>query len=169
MNAFRFHSTWPCVALVCLGTIAAPAAIPSESGTITACYTKQQGLLSPKGSLRTVDAASQCYSHETALTWNQQGQAGPPGPAGAQGAPGALGYELVQSEHIVIGAGGTYYTYCPEGKTAIGAGFFLDRGVIITAFKRHHLSPSTWEATAHDTGSDGGRLDITVTCVAASD
>jgi hypothetical protein len=70
------------------------AAIPNDNGTITGCYTNNAPLLGlgqPKGSLRVVDAAGQCHGHETALTWNQQGQPGPAGPAGPAGPVGPAG------------------------------------------------------------------------------
>jgi hypothetical protein len=68
------------------------AAIPGGDGTITACYTKQAALFGPpQGSLRVIDAASQCRSNETALSWNQKGQPGPAGPAGQAGPQGPLG------------------------------------------------------------------------------
>lgn len=81
------------VGAVFSGALAA-AAIPEPDGTITGCYRTNAGLLHPQGSLRVVNAPSECRSSETALTWNQQGQPGPqgkPGPAGRQGNPGPKG------------------------------------------------------------------------------
>jgi hypothetical protein len=67
------------------------ATIPSPDGTVTACYTKAPGLLSPQGSLRVVDSADQCRSNETAISWNQRGPQGPAGPKGDTGANGDTG------------------------------------------------------------------------------
>lgn len=45
------------------------AAIPGANGTITACDTKQPGLLEPQGALRVVDSPTQCRNSEVALSW----------------------------------------------------------------------------------------------------
>ena len=64
------------------------AAVPAPSGSITACVkTKGGDDGGAKGSLRVVDAASDCKKNEQALSWNQQGPAGPSGAAGPAGAP----------------------------------------------------------------------------------
>ena len=70
-------------ALLVVGGIAY-ASIPDGSGTIHACYQKNQG------ALRVIDTdkAQTCSSSETPLSWNQtgqQGQQGPPGPPGPTG------------------------------------------------------------------------------------
>jgi hypothetical protein len=64
-------------ALLVVGGIAY-ANIPDGSGTIHACYQKNQG------ALRVIDTdkAQNCSSSETPLSWNQTGQQGPPGPTG---------------------------------------------------------------------------------------
>jgi Collagen triple helix repeat (20 copies) len=82
------------LAITLLSSGLAMAAIPSEDGTITACYSRDGGLLTPRGALRVVDSADECRRGENALTWNQEGQpgpAGPVGPTGPQGEPGAQG------------------------------------------------------------------------------
>lgn len=64
------------------------AQIPDSSGVIHACYNKSSG------ALRVIDpsAGRPCApTGETALTFNQQGQAGAAGPAGATGSAGAAG------------------------------------------------------------------------------
>ena len=78
------------VAALALGALAY-AAIPAADGSITACFTKTLTLLGPKGSLRVVNAASECGAHESVLTWNQRGPAGTPGATGATGAQGPVG------------------------------------------------------------------------------
>jgi hypothetical protein len=73
------------------------AAIPSSSGTISACKDN-------KGVLKVIDAEAgqTCAGNAQPLTWNQQGAAGPAGP---QGAPGtARAYAFVEPySHTVIG------------------------------------------------------------------
>jgi type VI secretion system secreted protein Hcp len=58
------------------------ATIPGTDGVIHGCYNKA-------GVLRVIDptAGGACASGETALEWNQQGQAGPPGPPGGPAEP----------------------------------------------------------------------------------
>jgi hypothetical protein len=58
--------------IVALGG-AAFAAIPDSNGTIHGCYQKTNG------TLRVVDASSDCRSSELGLDWNQKGPPGPPG------------------------------------------------------------------------------------------
>jgi len=57
------------VALLVAGGFAV-AAIPGPGGTITGCYSNTDG------SLRVVNAATDCSVAETVLTWNQTGPAG---------------------------------------------------------------------------------------------
>jgi hypothetical protein len=71
------------VAIV-LATGVAWAAIPDAGGVIHGCYTKA-------GTLRVVEAESQCKSTETALHWNQQGLKGDPGTPGVPGERGLPG------------------------------------------------------------------------------
>jgi hypothetical protein len=59
-------------------------AIPDSNGVIHGCYT------TATGSLRVVNASSECFVTETALDWGQQG---PPGATGAQGPAGADGVQ----------------------------------------------------------------------------
>ena len=70
-------------ALLVVGGIAY-ASIPDGSGTIHACYQKNQG------ALRVIDTdkAQTCSSSENALTWSQTGPQGQPG---QQGPPGPTG------------------------------------------------------------------------------
>jgi hypothetical protein len=54
------------------------ATIPSEDGTLNACYDK------PTGALRLVNSSpSDCAADEHGVTWNQTGPPGPPGPSAA--------------------------------------------------------------------------------------
>ncbi len=60
----------------------------SASSTLTACVNETNG------NMRLVGSASDCRQHETAVTWNVEGQAGatgPTGPTGAQGPQGPTG------------------------------------------------------------------------------
>jgi hypothetical protein len=63
------------------------AAIPSSSGQISACFSKQGG------ALRVIDRAKGqgCRSTERLLVWNQRGIHGAAGARGATGATGATG------------------------------------------------------------------------------
>jgi hypothetical protein len=123
------------------------AAIPSADGTITACYTRNAGLLTARGSLRVVDSTSHCQSNETALSWSERGPQGPqgpqgvagdqgpqgaqgiqgpqgaPGPTGPQGPAGAAGtsgYEIVEVNLRSLQATFQAYAKCPTGKRAVG-------------------------------------------------
>ena len=69
------------VALLAFGGVAL-ATIPGSGGAISGCYAKKDG------SLRVIDATTQCRSGENALTWNQTGPQGPKGDAGAEGRGG---------------------------------------------------------------------------------
>jgi len=81
-------------ALLVVGGIAY-ASIPDGSGTIHACYQKNQG------ALRVIDTdkAQTCSSSENALTWSQTGpqgqpgQQGPPGPTGPSDVWSVDGYQ----------------------------------------------------------------------------
>jgi hypothetical protein len=60
----------------------------SVSSTLTACANQTNG------DMRLVGSASDCRQHETAVTWNVEGQTGttgPTGPTGPQGPTGATG------------------------------------------------------------------------------
>src|SRR5690349_23719555 len=74
---------------------AAVAAIPSPSGTIYACYQKDNspipGAPYYKGDVRIRDQAEACKSIEIRISWNSVGQTGATGPAGATGAVGPTG------------------------------------------------------------------------------
>src|SRR4051812_30929539 len=76
----------PAGAALGAGAAIAAAAIPSADGTISACYQADGG-----GSVRFVDAAGNCSTNETSITWNQKGPAGAQGPAGRAGAAGPAG------------------------------------------------------------------------------
>jgi hypothetical protein len=123
------------------------AAIPAGDGTITACYTRNPGLLSARGSLRVIDSTSQCQGNETPLSWSQRGPQGPqggqgpagpvgpqgdPGPQGVQGPQGATGpqgpagangvsgYEIIEVAVPSLEPTFQAYAYCPAGKRAVG-------------------------------------------------
>jgi hypothetical protein len=86
------------------------AAIPSSSGTISACKDN-------KGALKVIDAEAgqTCSANQQLLTWNQQG---PPGQSGVSG------YEVVEADSVSNDstaekvAGAT----CPNGKVPVGGG-----------------------------------------------
>jgi len=65
------------------GTSAAVTGTGAEK--ITACRNETNGLL------RVVTEASDCRTHESAISWDVQGPAGPQGPPGEQGPPGPAG------------------------------------------------------------------------------
>jgi hypothetical protein len=78
--------------MVALGGVAF-AAIPDSTGTIHACYQKNNG------NLRVVESAGACRNGEVPIEWNQRGDPGPPGPPGP-GGTGAheLAYDSQASE-----------------------------------------------------------------------
>jgi hypothetical protein len=63
----------------------AVAQIPDANGIVHSCYARSGG------AIRIVDEGVACKNGETALSWNQKGQAGPAGPAGAAGPAGPAG------------------------------------------------------------------------------
>jgi hypothetical protein len=121
------------------------AAIPAADGTITACFTQSAGLQGPKGSLRVVDAASQCRAGETALTWGRQGLRGPDGPAGPAGPAGAAG---------TAGAAGAQGQPGPQG-TQGPAGPAGVSGRRITFDSRSGLEDRLFDAHAEAVCADG--------------
>jgi hypothetical protein len=100
-------------AFLALAAGVAYSAIPSSSGTITACKDN-------KGVLKVIDAeaGATCNANQQLLTWNQQGPAGPAGPAGISG------YQVVSSmtEGGPNNSAVTAMASCPEGKVPIGGG-----------------------------------------------
>ncbi len=67
------------VASVIAATAGIALAVPGDGGAIQGCYQKNNG------QLRVVDAATDCRSSESSLSWSQTG------PAGAIGLPGHRG------------------------------------------------------------------------------
>ena len=108
---------WKWKALAVVGVVsslafaaAALAAIPGASGTISACYAKNNGVL------RVIDAqaGARCDANkEKALAWNQQG---PPGPQGAQGAQGSQGPAGLQGTPGSVGPQGAPGPVGHEGR-----------------------------------------------------
>ena len=102
------------------------AAIPNESGVISACYNTSRGIL------RIVDEPSDCTSSETPLSWNQQGPPGEPGEEGPAGEPGVAGFtEVVETFNIDLrreggGFSGLALAVCPSGKVATGGGYVVN-------------------------------------------
>lgn len=76
---------------VIVGGGVAFASIPGADGTITGCYTTRAGVFDAKGTVRVVEAASDCRTSETVLRWNEKGQPGPAGPVGLTGPEGPQG------------------------------------------------------------------------------
>jgi hypothetical protein len=71
-----------------VGASVASATIPDSGGVIHGCLQTQNGVLSPKGSLRVIDPSTgaSCKSSEQPISWNQtgpQGTKGDPGPSTA--------------------------------------------------------------------------------------
>jgi hypothetical protein len=110
---------------VLLGGGVAWAAIPAADGTITACYLNRPDSDDPQGSLRVVDAPSQCRSNEAALSWNQQGPVGPPGPQGEPGPVGAQGLAGDQGEPGAPGPVGPAGPAGPTGPAGISRARFV--------------------------------------------
>jgi hypothetical protein len=73
--------------LAATGAAVALGAIPDSSGVIHGCYT------TASGSLRVVNASSECFVTETPLDWNQEGPVGATGSQGPQGLAGAQGIQ----------------------------------------------------------------------------
>jgi hypothetical protein len=94
---------------------AAFAAIPDGAGVIHGCYDNVSG------SVRVFDSAGGapkgCGNKETALTWNQQGQAGAPGPQGPVGPAGPAGPVGPQGPKGETGAKGDIGLQGPKGDT----------------------------------------------------
>jgi hypothetical protein len=94
--------------LIALGTTTALAVIPDSGGVIHGCYLKSIG------TLRVVNAASDCTKLEVSIQWSQTGPAGPKGDTGAQGPKGdtgAAGAQGPKGDTGVAGAQG------PKGDT----------------------------------------------------
>ena len=68
-----------------IATAVALAAIPDSNGVIHGCYA------TASGSLRVVNASSECFVTETPLDWGVEGPAGAAGSQGPQGLPGVAG------------------------------------------------------------------------------
>jgi Collagen triple helix repeat (20 copies) len=89
-----------------IATAVALAAIPDSNGVIHGCYT------TASGSLRVVNASSECFVTETPLDWGVEGPAGAAGSQGPQGVPGAAG---IQGPTGLAGADGLPGLAGPQG------------------------------------------------------
>jgi Collagen triple helix repeat (20 copies) len=179
----RFKRLSIAVAAVAATTVAGVgyAAVPGSDGTIHACYDNVSGQMR----LYDVedDSPRSCGSKETAVSWNQEGQAGPAGPmgetgpagpAGSQGPTGPQGEPGVSGRVVVTGASTrdssyskSVAVYCPPGKRVIGGGVRLSGtgdwigqyGVAITdSWPHDYYNPSTdgrtgWGAAAQEHSS----------------
>ena len=105
-------------ALAASGAAVAFAAIPSQSGEITACYGKVTGLI------RVIDseAGQKCTNLERPLNWNQQGQPGPVGPAGPSGATHVVARRGTPTT-LQPNEGGSSTAKCHSGEVATGGGY----------------------------------------------
>jgi hypothetical protein len=65
------------------------AALVASDGTIKACVI--QTTSGTQANTRIIDETASCTSSQTAVSWNQRGQAGPAGPTGPPGQPGQPG------------------------------------------------------------------------------
>src|SRR5438105_15209075 len=72
-------------AIASAGVAYSSASGASSTSTLTACVNQTNG------NMRLVGSASECRQHESAVTWNVEGQAGPTGPTGPTGAQGPQG------------------------------------------------------------------------------
>lgn len=116
----RFQFTWlrrpslmtfALVGLLIAVSGLASASVPSASGVITGCYSKD-------GSLRVIDAEAgqQCSNKEKTLPWSQTGPQGIPG---IPGRPGATGPQGVQGEIGPIGPTGPMGLHGLAGATGM--------------------------------------------------
>ena len=85
------------VVFAAIAAAVAFGAIPDSNGVIHGCYT------TATGSLRVVNASSECFVTETALDWGAQGPAGATGSQGVQGVAGAQGATGAQGPQGPIG------------------------------------------------------------------
>ena len=115
------------MAVLATGSIAARAAIPSNSGLITACRDTKSG------ALRAIDAdlGQLCKASEARLTWNQAGVPGPAGPQGPKGDTGAQGpvgpNGLSIARRVEVRTNFEHVTVqCNPGEIAVSGGFFLN-------------------------------------------
>lgn len=92
-----------------IGTAVALAAIPDSNGVIHGCYT------TASGSLRVVDASSECFVTETPLDWGAEGPAGPTGSQGPQGVAGPAGSQGPAGPQGATGADGVIGPTGPAG------------------------------------------------------
>ena len=81
------------------------------SGTLTACVNDTNG------NMRLVASASDCRQHESAVTWNAEGQTGATGPTGPQGPTGASGPTGPQGVQGPTGPQGVQGPTGPQGAT----------------------------------------------------
>lgn len=81
------------------------------SGTLTACVNDTNG------NMRLVASASDCRQHESAVTWNAEGQTGATGPTGPQGPTGPSGPTGPQGVQGPTGPQGVQGPTGPQGAT----------------------------------------------------
>jgi hypothetical protein len=91
------------------------ATIPSNDGTINACYGNLTGFV------RIIDSASdKCRPWETPISWNQTGPAGPPG-------KGLV--TMAWSDWVSVPAGEIRFAsaVCPRGSVALGSAYHAEK------------------------------------------
>lgn len=119
-----------CALLIGLTAAMASASIPADDGVINGCYVNRTG------QLRVIDSSTeQCRSHETALSWQQQG---PQGPAGPEGPPGPQGMRGEQGASGADGRDGVDGKDGAPGPGSAGKAWFAhdDRQPGVKAVKR---------------------------------
>jgi hypothetical protein len=116
--------------------------------TISACYSRNNGLL------RIIGSGEECRPDETALEWNQQGPPGPQGPAGPQGPTGPVGPEgpagpaggladrEIVTQDFTVPRSTLEFTYvvtaaCPPGKLVTGGGYEIGQDGV-NEFRESH-------------------------------
>jgi hypothetical protein len=169
-------------AIVCAGV--AYSSGGSTSSTLTACVNDTNG------NMRLVGSASDCRQHESAVSWNGEGQTGATGPTGPQGptgqqgatgttgpqgptgADGVSGYQIVSASAGIgptVAAFGTIF--CPAGKHVTGGGWTDDdpigRGV--NMLQSGPTSDGTgWKGAIENTNTSGDPVTVTLSAVCAN-
>ncbi len=178
------HSAIAAVVAVALLATTTYGSIPSEDGTIYACYDKRTGVL------RVIDRDRDegCRRGETPLKWNVEGPRGARGPRGPQGDAGPAGPTGPKGDKGDPGMSGpetawattpmdsrphkSVVAFCPSGKQSIAAwpGVITssasdDSQVHVVRVTRGTPSNAIAIATEDDTGYDGPwRLQLMVMC-----
>ena len=98
--------------LACCAVMLSSTNVKAQANnTINGCYNKTNG------QLRRVDTAADCKTHETPISWNNQGPIGPAGPQGPKGDKGDKGDTGASGAQGPKGANGDKGDAGPTGPT----------------------------------------------------